>query len=223
MGEKHADQGHRKFWPLMKSMTWKERIQHIFYYYAKYALLAAFLIFMCVSTAWDILTPDPEVILSGTTIKVNLSQEMEQKLTDGAFEAMGGTNRKKQTVTLEPTVVGPMDLSINSTIQTRFFAGDYHYVIFNDLGLEILKQAQVVPNLENILSEEQLAQWKDRLYIEERSGIPMAIDITGTALAKECTYDGEVLYITFPVIVEKRAAIEPFMTYLTEQGLLEIQ
>lgn len=225
MREGHADQGHRKFWPLMKSMTWKERFQHLLYYYGKYALLAALLIILGVSAAYDMLTPDKEVLLSGTTVSVGLSDELEEKLTDGAFEAMGGTDRRKQTITLEPTVINILEPSTLTSLQTKFYAGDYQYVLMDETGLEKLNRAQVIPNLKQVLSAERLAQWQERLYTisVEDTDIPIAIDITDTALAEGCTYEGEKLYISFPAVQDKVAIVEPFLEYLTAQGLLEIQ
>ncbi|MBE6958067.1 MAG: hypothetical protein E7447_02805 [Ruminococcaceae bacterium] len=223
MSEQHADQGHRKFWPLMKSMTWKQRIQHILYYYLKYALLAAFLIYMGVDVLYDAFKPKPEVLLSGTVVNAHISVEMEDRLRSGAFAYMGGTDPDKQVITLVPNKIGYTDLYAGSGLQTKMLAGDYHYCLTDLTGLEMLISMQAFPGLHEVLDEERLARWEGHFRYVQTEGekFPIAIDITGTPLAKACTYEGDYLFLAFPVNMDEIPTVVAFMDYLTSQGLLE--
>lgn len=224
MTEQHADQGHRKFWPLMKSMTWKQRLQHIVYYYLKYALIAAFLIYMGIDVAYDALKPKPEVLLSGTAVNIHVSVDMEQKLRGDAFAAMGGTDTDKQVIKLVPNQINYTDLYAGSGLQTKMLAGDYHYCLMDLTGLEMLLSMQAFPNLEEVLDEGRLARWEGRFRYVQTEGetYPIAIDITGTVLAAGCEYEGDYLFLGFPVNVDMVPTAIAFIDYLYESGLLEI-
>ena len=225
MENQHPDQGQRKFWSVMKSMTWKQRLQHIAYYYLKYALIAAFLIYVGVDVAYDSLAPKPEVILSGVVINVQITEDVEYMLGDGAFPHMGGTDTEKQTVKLEPHPIELTDMYAGTNLHTKISAGDYHYCLMDRTGLEKLLSLQVLPDLTQVLTAEQLAVFEGRLsYLKtETETFPVAIDISGTPLAEGCTYEGERLYLGFPVIFEDIPGAVAFMDYLLSQGLLEIQ
>ena len=80
MKERHADQGHRKFWSLMKEMTWKERFTHIWYYYARYILLAICILYIAGDVLYQSFKEKPAEILSGTLINVTISTDLEKKL-----------------------------------------------------------------------------------------------------------------------------------------------
>ena len=219
--ERHADQGYRKFWSTMKELTWKQRFQHFFEYYGKYTLIAIFLFIMFADILITALTPKPELILSGTAINVSVSVEMEKKLTDEAFAAMGGTDPKKQATDLVPNEVSVTDIR-TSALQTKLLAGDFHYVLVDEEGLAMILSMQALAGLELILPAEKLEPLKGKFKNIETEGktVPIAIDITGTVLASGCTFQGEHLYLGFSVNKNNMAAVEPFVDYLMAQGLL---
>ena len=223
MSERHADQGYRKFWPTMKEMTWKERIKHILYYYGKYAIIAAFFLYVFVDVIYDMNKEKPEQILKGTAINVHVSVDMERTLTEDAFPFVGGVDTEKQEVTLLPNEISHADLHLISVIQTKLVTGEYDYALMDQTALEMLLSMQALPDLNLVLPEEKVAQWEGRFISVQTEGTvcPVAIDITGTPLAAGCTYEGERIYLGFPVTIDTYKAVEPFYDYLMEQGLLE--
>lgn len=224
MEERHADQGHRKFWATMKEMSWKERIQHIIYYYGKYVLLAAFLIYMLTDILYDAYKEKPQVLLSGTAVNVHVSVEMEKMLTDTAFSYFGGEDPEKQKVTLVPNVLDHSNMYVVSAMQTKLLAGDYQYALMDQTALDMLVSMQALPDLYAILPKEKVDPWKDRgISVQtDTDTYFVALDITGTALAAGCTYEGTRIFLGFPVTSENPEKAEPIFDYLTAQGLLEI-
>lgn len=222
MSEQHADQGYRKFWPTMKGMNWKERIKHFLYYYGKYAIIAAFVIYIFADLIYDAYKEKPENILAGTAINVHVSVDMERALTEDAFPFVGGVDTQKQEVTLVPNEIGPADLHMISALRTKLLSGDYDYALMDQTALEMLLSMQALPDLNLLLPEDKLAEFEDHFISVQTEGetYPVAIDITGTPLAAECTYDGERIYLGFPVNVNTVDVVEPFYDYLMEQGLL---
>lgn len=224
MQERHADQGHRKFWATMKEMNWKERIQHILYYYGKYMIIAVFLIYMLTDILIDAYKEKPEVLLAGTAVNVHVSVEMEKTLTEDIFSVVGGTDAEKQEVTLSPNKIDYTDVHMTSALQTKLLAGDYHYVLMDQTALDMLISMQALPNLYQVLPKEKWEPWNDRFISVQTDGekYPVAIDISGTPLSAGCTYEGERIYMGFPVNLDTLAVIEPFLDHLVSQGLLEM-
>lgn len=224
MQERHADQGHRKFWATMKEMTWKERIQHILYYYGKYMIIAAFLIYMLTDILIDAYKEKPEVLLAGTAVNVHVSVEMEKMLTEDIFSVVGGTDAEKQEVTLSPNKIDYTDVHMTSALQTKLLAGDYHYVLMDQTALDMLISMQALPNLYQVLPKEKWEPWNDRFISVQTEGVqyPVAIDISGTPLAAGCSFDGDRIYMGFPVNLDTLAVVETFLDYLLTQGLLNV-
>ena len=222
MNEKHADQGYRKFWPTIKEMKWKDRIKYFLYYYGKYAIIAAFLVYMITDLVYETNKEKPENILAGTAINVHVSMDMERKLTEEVFSSVGGEDVEKQEITLAPNEMGHTDLQMISAMRTRLLAGTYHYVLMDQTALEILLSMQALPDLKLLLPEEKLTKIEEQfvfVQVEEETH-PVAIDITDTPLAAGCVYEGERIYLGFPVTVDTMEIVEPFFDYLMEQGLL---
>lgn len=224
MQERHADQGHRKFWTTMKEMNWKERIQHILYYYGKYMIIAAFLIYMLTDILIDAYKEKPEVLLAGTAVNVHVSVEMEKTLTEDIFSVVGGTDAEKQEVTLSPNKIDYTDVHMTSALQTKLLAGDYHYVLMDQTALDMLISMQALPNLYQVLPKEKWEPWNDRFISVQTEGVqyPVAIDISGTPLAAGCSFDGDRIYMGFPVNLDTLAVVETFLDYLLTQGLLNV-
>lgn len=222
MKERHADQGHRKFWSLMKEMTWKERLTHIWYYYARYILLAAFSIYLIGNVIYDSFKPKQVEILSGCLINVSVSTTTERILTDDAFPFVGGEDPEKQKVALTRSDVEEWNLHAVSNMQTKVLAGDYDYVLMDQTALDLLIAMQALPTLDLLLPEEDVEEWKDHSIFVQTEGVnyPVAIDITGTPLAEGCSYDGERIFLGFPVNEQTLSTVKLFYDYLTGQGLL---
>lgn len=223
MSERHADQGYRKFWATMKEMSWKERGIHILYYYGKYLVIVAFLVYMFADLLIYTNKEKPERILAGTAINVHVSVDMEKILTADAFFHVGGENADKQEVTLVPNRLKPSDFILLSQMRTELLTGKYDYVLMDQTALEMLLSMQALPNLYQVLPEEKWEPWNDRFISvqTEEQTYPVAINITGTPLAADCTYDGDRIYLGFPVNVDTLDVVEPFLEYLVSQGLLE--
>lgn len=224
MKERHADQGHRKFWATMKELTWKKRIQHFVYYYGLYTVIAILLAVMLGDMIYQALKPKPEVILSGTAVNVHVTMDMQEVLIDGVFARMG-TDSNNQKVTLVANEFTTSDLYLSSGLQTKLLAGEYHYALMDQKALDGMLAMQTLPNMTYVLSEESLAQLEGRfIYVQsEGEKFPVAVDITDTLLAKGCTFTGDRLYLGFPVTAETAQPVQPFFDYLMEQGLLEKQ
>ena len=223
MKERHADQGYRKFWSLMKEMTWKERLTHIWYYYARYILLAICILYIAGDVLYQSFKEKPAEILSGTLINVTISTDLEQKLKEDVLDYVRRDDLGAQTVTLVPNKMDDWDLENISTLRTKLLAGDYDYVLMDQVALDTLVSMQALPSLRLLLPEEEMAKWEGSCVSVQSEGEmhPIALDITGTVLAKECGYSGDRIFLGFPVNQNTASMVVPFYNYLMTQGLLD--
>ena len=222
MKERHADQGYRKFWSLMKEMTWKERFTHIWYYYARYILLAICVLYIAGDVLYQSFKEKPAEILSGTLINVTISTNLERMLKEDVLDYVRRDDLGAQTVTLVPNKMDDWDLGNISTLRTKLLAGDYDYVLMDETALNTLVSMQALPSLKLLLPEEEIAKWEGSCISVQSEGEmhPIALDITGTVLAKECGYSGERIFLGFPVTQNTIDMVIPFYNYLVAQGLL---
>ena len=223
MQERHADQGHRKFWSLMKEMTWKERGIHIWYYYARYILLAIFALYIIGDVLYDSLKEKPVEVLSGTVINVTVSTDLERMLKEDVLDYVRRDDLGAQTATLVPNKMDDWDLGNISTLRTKLLSGDFDYALMDQTALDTLVSMQALPSLKLLLPEEEVAKWEESCMFVQSEGEkhPIALDITGTVLASECGYTGERLFLGFPVNQDTLSSVEPFYNYLVAQGLLD--
>lgn len=223
MSEQHADQGRRKFFKTMANMTWKQRIEHIAFYYGKFILVGAFLLYMFGDSLWEMLREKPEELFSGSTINVQISYDVHVALVDDLFVHMGGTDPEKQEVTLTANRMSDVDFNMQTSIKTQLMAYSYDYVIMDQAALDSLIYTQAFPDLNLLLPEEKLKPWSDRFAYISKDGeqYPVAINITGTPLAEGCTYSGEYIYLAFPVHIDRAPVVEPFFDYLSQELLVQ--
>lgn len=223
MSDQHADQGRRKFFKTMADMTWKQRIEHIVYYYGKFILVGAFLLYMFGDLLWEIYREKPEPLFSGSTINVQISHDLHVALVDDLFVHMGGVDPEKQEVKLVANRVSQMDFELYTSVKTQLMAYSYDYVIMDQAALDSLVASRAFADLTLVLPEEKLEPWSDRFaYVTIEGGqYPVAINITGTSLAQECTYSGEYVYLAFPVHIDRASVVEPFFDYLSQELLTQ--
>ena len=222
MKEKHPDQGYRRFWSTMKEMSWKERIKYFTYYYGVYALIALFLLSIGVDILANALKEKPERLLNGTAINVHVKMDMQEKLTSGVFAVMGGTDPEKQEVTLVANALTREDIYSSSYMNTKLQTGTYDYVLMDTESMHMVASMGVLTDMTKLLPAEKLEPWTERLSTGKEDGVeyPLAINITGTPLAKGCTFDGDDIFLAFTANIDRVHVVEPFFDYLIESGLL---
>ena len=96
-------------------------------------------------------------------------------------------------------------------------------MLMDQTALDMLISMQALPELDMEFSAERLAQFDGKYIYIETDGrkFPVAIDITGTPLAAGCTYDGQRIFLAFPVNLDTLDMVEPFRAYLTDNSLLK--
>lgn len=220
MRQKHADQGYRKLRDVLKDMTWQERWDHLIYYYGVAAVVTIAVLIMGITLVVDIVSEKPQYLFEGMTVNVRWSDEAEEAVTTELFDHLGGTDPKKQYVVANHYSLQEYSASMIESMYTRAATGEIDYIIVDKFAMDALAPWGFFTDLNLILSEETLKQWETCfVYAEdamEEDGelFPIAIDISKTAFAKECTYKGDHLYIGFTGNTGREMAPEDFLEYL---------
>ena len=85
----------------MKDMTWKERLDYIWTYYNVHILITVVVCAVVIAFLSAVFAPKKQVVYSGMTVNINLTEEGEAYLKEQLFTAFGGTDPEKQEVQLQ--------------------------------------------------------------------------------------------------------------------------
>ncbi len=219
MAEQHADQGRRKLFKTLAGMTWKERFSHYFYYYGVTTFVVLLVLAMVGSALYDALREKPETLFNGMTVNIDLSEKAEEALSDGVFELLGGEDPEKQMVTLDSAWLTDFDKNIITSLTARVAAGQVDYILVEQTALDYLAPWDIFTDMTLFMSEEDLETLKPRFAYGQRqdgSRFPLAINLAGTAFAKQVKFEGENLYIAFPGNTDRVDDLPLFLDYLLE-------
>lgn len=218
MAGNHADQGYRKLGETLKNMTWKQRWDHLIYYYGVAAVLVVVVLIMGISVLVDAFSEKPTFLFEGMTVNVSWSDEAEEAMTTELFELLGGTDPSKEYVIANHFVLKEYSASMIESMYTRVYTGEIDYMLVDKFAMDCVAPWGMFTDLNLILSKETMDQWKDYfVYAEDEMDgriYPIAIDISHTAFAKECKYKGDHLYLGFSGNTGRTMKPEDFMQYL---------
>ena len=218
MRKGHADQGYRKLGETLKNMTWKQRWDHLIYYYGVTALVVVAVLIMGVSLIIDAVSEKPQYLFEGMTVNVRWTDEVETAMTTDLFDLLGGTDPKKQYVVANHFLLEQYSASMIENMYTRVYTGEIDYIIVDKFAMDAMAPWGFFTNLNLILSQETLKQWEAHFVYaqdEETEEIyPIAIDLSKTEFAKQCQYVGDYLYIGFTGNTGRPMGPEQFLEYL---------
>ncbi|MBE6917254.1 MAG: hypothetical protein E7470_05065 [Ruminococcaceae bacterium] len=218
MDNKHADQGYRKLWKTLKDMTWKQRWEHLIYYYGVFALVAIAVIIMGVSLIVDMTSEKPEYLFEGMLVNVGWTDEVEERMTTDLFDLLGGTDPEKQYVLVNHFALKEYSASIIENMYTRVAVGEIDYILVDKFAMDAMAPWGFFTNLNLILSPETMKQWEAYfVYAHDEMTeeiYPIAIDLSKTEFAKQCRYTGDHLYIGFAGNTNRPMKPEDFLQYL---------
>lgn len=218
MRQKHADQGYRKLRDVLKDMTWKQRWDHLIYYYGVAALVGIAVLIMGISVIIDVCSEDPYYLFEGMTVNVRWSDEAETAVTTDLFDHLGGTDPKKQYVIANHFSLQEYSAAMIESMYTRVATGEIDYILVDKFAMDAMAPWGFFTDLNLILSKEAMKQWEPYfVYAQDdmtEEIFPIAIDISKTPFAKECTYKGDYLYLGFTGNTGREMGPEEFMEYL---------
>lgn len=224
MNKKTLLQKFREGWEKLKPMTWKQRIDHIWTYYRAVFLFAAVAILLPVGLVIS-LTTKKDVAFGGMAINVDMRKVGVTYLTDDWFDRIGG-DPKKEVAELYANAFDPETGDLESTYGVamstiaRAESKTLDYIIVDQATMEFYIVQEIYMDLSNVFTAEELAAFgqdkvitvtpEDQLEVR----MPIAIDITDTAFAKDCLKAKGSIYLAFVGPEERSELYREFWDYL---------
>ncbi len=209
---------------LLKPMTPGERFDHIWTYFKFHILVIVFAVAIAVTWIVSVVTPDPEVLLAGVMANVDVTLEGQAYMTDAYYERIGGG--KNQKVMLNGIYFGDVYGSFNqydynyntaTTILSSIAIQELDYLLMNDDALRFYMSQEILLDLRECFTEEELESLKDKLvYLEMNDGtrVPMAIHIEDIPFAKMCLGGQETIFFSLIVNTPRLDTCRDFWDYL---------
>lgn len=194
----------------LKTMSFREKIDHIWTYY-KYYMLSAFCVLFIVGGALiSFFMPREQILIAGVQCNIRASDEGYDYLTDVFQDEVLKSDKGKTVLhTLEFYGQGTVDAVTHTTeayysVNALVEAKELDYMLVDDYSMQYFGNDRLYMDLREILSAEELAQLDEKglvIYEEsEETGtvIPRAIDITNMPFCKEeLELKSNVCYLIF--------------------------
>ena len=207
---------------VMKDMTWPERIDYIWTYFSVPIIAVSVGLVVLISILVTVLAPRKQVLLTGVTMDVTLTQDGQRYLTDKLFATLGGTDADKETVDLVERYLGSREDYENYTAQVMAMVGlvaaqELDYALLDAAALEQFAPGGMFTDVSTLLTAQQLAQFEGKFYCipdEEGASVPVAIDISDLPFIKTCAPKEEKVYIAFPGNTSRTDKLDAFFDWL---------
>ncbi len=226
----HPVEGWRQMRRDMKHMTFKEKVQHIFFAYKMELCVVALMLFVVTLIVSSVITANTVTLLSGDLMNVNLSDEGLKYVQEDYLASIGGAGFMEKYQVLEAYYAlndesGQYDYNYDTSMKTLslVMAGDLDFQIIDKGVLELFLSEGIYLDLREFLSEEELKQWEGKtLYLESAATgerTPVALDLSETAFVKDCAvYETSHNYFfavikTSPRIEETKAFFDYLMAW----------
>jgi len=197
---------YRGFMDTMKSMTWKQRFEHIWSYYKFRICLILFLCVIGVGIISVIHNMNMEVLISGLSSNVEISQEGKDYLTEGYMAHLNGDeNSQRCDLALtdfdDPANYLSSGLFTGNTYDptmtaiTLSGASALDYMIMDEEALKQYMSQEIMMDLTEFFTEEELEKFGNQLVklelVDEEteetvSVTPVAIVINDLPFTKDC-------------------------------------
>ncbi len=202
----------RKFW------------ENYWYYYKSLTLWSLFFVFIiayAVGSCMRNITPDiPMMMITKTTTWSERMATLEEMLSLG-IEDINSDGKKR--VGINTVFMGEPSnpLAYSSALQkadVSFAVGDIYLFLVDQTAFDRYNEAGAFADLSGMLGKYPALREK----IVYESGVPVAVDITSSKLAKSVEYTGDKLYLGMRIMLDSQKEDKKYLT-LYEQSQMLLQ
>lgn len=195
----------------LSRMTFKEKVDHLWTYYKSTLLIAVIAIVVVSIVVTSIINVNSDIIVSGVAVNVYLSEEGQQYLKDDYYNKVYDGSGLEKVDFVEMTLYDVTDYehAQDNEYSTMALAalisdGKLDYMIVDRTGLNnfMLQREDILQDLRDLFSEEELASHKERLVVagddpDKLDGMPIGFDITDTPFIQDNTKQNGPVYLVF--------------------------
>ena len=206
----------------MKDMTWKERLDYIWTYYNVHILITAVVCAVVIAFLSAVLAPKKQVVYSGMTVNINLTEEGEAYLKEQLFTAFGGTDPEKQEVQLQKNTLGHTDYGDTTGAELMTVVGEIaaqalDYLIMDELAMSSLSRGGWYGDVTEEMNESQKEAFADKFYtvkLENGQIVAVAVEITEIDFIRDCAPEAKKVYLVLPGNTERAELSDDFLDWL---------
>lgn len=218
----------REEWKKLSALTWGQRFGYIWDYYKP--LMVAILCVIAVISIGVSVYRNKQINHLLNVYMVNCAYDaMDPEAVAADFgEYIGGLGVHDEitidtSIALDDENVSEYSMAAQMKVTALTAAGDMDVVLLDRKYFERYRDACGLMDLSKALSEEQLAQWADRIEYgkDEETGeeIPAGLNVKDAPLVKETNlYYGEEVYAVLMASAKNVEMGGTFLTYLMEGG-----
>ncbi len=211
----------------VKAMDNKKRWEYFKTYYLAKTVIAFIVFGLLLHLAYSIWLGCRDVLASGCFINVEISEEGTSFLTNEYVNFCGKTDKEAvANVSLGNTFSffneNPLDnSSYEMALLTQINAGEYQYMILDEMGLERFAQLDIYVDLEEMLTDMQKENLDDRIVYqslpEREDDTASAIRLSDTEFAKKYKMLPQEAYLVFIDIEQDVEKNRKFIDYIFEE------
>lgn len=213
----------------LKDMTWEERLEHLWEYYKWYAIGFVAVVAIIVSVICSWVENSKEVLYSGVTVNMAITEEGAAYLQDELFQKLRGEDETQRVdltqhslANLEEAKDASYALSNAMKLASMITAGEVDYVILDAYSLSYYSSNDSFNSLEALFTPEFLAQFEGKIVTfksdDNNQEYPVAIDISDMPFVKKNIASVDKVYIAFPGNTGRNARNVEFLEYLMNWG-----
>lgn len=214
----------QKFKNTMKSLTWKERIAHLWEYYKWFGIGAVVIIAMTVSIVISVTQNSREMLYSGVCINLSMSDEGKAYMTEDWFEKLEGDEKKAQveltpmSLNMEAGTMTDIAMSSGEKLVAMITTCELDYMLMDAYALTYCGNNGMFAPLNKFLSQEMIEKFEGKLVTikDEDSEYVGAIDISDLPFVKKHLGSKDKVYIAFPGNTERTDRNEAFLQYILD-------
>ena len=209
----------------LKNLTWQERIEHLWEYYKWYAIgfVAAVAVIVSLICSW--VENSKEVLYSGVTVNMSITEEGVAYLQDDLFQKLGGMEKTQRVDLMQHSLANLEEakdtsyaLSNAMKLASMITAREVDYVILDAYSLSYYSGNDSFSSLEELFTQEFLAQFEGKIVTyksdDNNQEYPVAIDISDMPFVKKNMASVDKVYIAFPGNTGRNARNAEFLEYL---------
>lgn len=220
----------------IRPMPLKEKINHILTSYTDVIFVISVVFVLLMMVLASVIFPGPKEVLSGSVINIHISDEgvasiseifaqtvepevnnKVAKIQKHFFEYENLPESDDDHESFEDLQNTNNLMNIMSQLGMLISAKDLDFFIADGYSIEILNNQEFCVDLSQFLTEDVFTQNKERLMYmevgEESVNTPVAIDISGTAFAKEYI-SSKTVYIAFVGNTERPDNCRSLLEYI---------
>jgi len=216
----------------LEPMSFREKLDHLWTYYKWFAALLALIIVLICMVSSSIANINCETLLSGMVINTDISLEGNNYLSVDYFEKLQGQEGKQEIELAHLTFMDPEDTTdIEFTyaaimrIVAEVSAQQLDYVITDGVGMETCMDHDVLMDLREILTQEELTLLEEDLiylhYDEDDITVPVAVNLRGQPFSGQYIQSEGDRYLAFIANTPRKEACREFWEYLLTAGETE--